>query len=293
MTLDAMAKGSNAAERTRVLGMVIPIGVKALFTDTYMPLLIQGVSAAANARDHSVMLWVAEPDYERRTISQVMQHGLIDGVILASTLSDDPLVRALIEGSLPFVLVGRHPTHAGVNYVDVDNVNSARQAVNHLLRLGRRRIATITGPQNMRVGADRAEGYATALRQRGLAVDPDLMVEGDFTEANAYAAMQRLLPFNPDAVFTASDVMAIGALRAIRDAGRRVPEDVALIGFDDMPFAAHTNPPLTTVRQPVQRTGEVAAETLIDLIEHPGAPPRRIVLPTELVIRVSCGSKLS
>jgi len=293
VALEAMAKLSNAAARTHVLGMVIPIGVKALFTDTYMPLLIQGVSAAANARAHSVMLWVAEPDYERRTISQVMQNGLVDGVILASTLSDDPLVRALIEGSLPFVLVGRHPTHAGVNYVDVDNINSARQAVNHLLRLGRRRIATITGPQNMRVGADRAEGYATALRQRGLAVDPDLMVEGDFTEANAYAAMQRLLPFNPDAVFTASDVMAIGALRAIRDAGRRVPEDIALIGFDDMPFAAHTQPPLTTVRQPVLRTGETAAEMLIELIEQPEAPPRRIVLPTELIIRVSCGSKMS
>jgi LacI family transcriptional regulator len=145
----------------------------------------------------------------------------------------------------------------------------------------------------MCAGADRAEGYVTALRQRGLVVDPDLMVDGNFTEADAYGAMQRLLPFNPDAVFAASDVMAIGALRALRDAGRRVPEDVALVGFDDMPLAAHSNPPLTTVRQPVQRTGEAAAETLIDLIEHPGAPPRRIVLPTELVIRVSCGSKMS
>ena len=105
--------------------------------------------------------------------------------------------------------------------------------------------------------------------------------------------MQRLLPLNPDAVFAASDVMAMGALRALRDAGRRVPEDIALVGFDDMPFAARTDPPLTTVRQPVQRTGEVAAETLMDLIEHPDAQPRRILLPTELVIRASCGSKLA
>ncbi|MEP7359002.1 MAG: LacI family DNA-binding transcriptional regulator [Anaerolineales bacterium] len=287
------AARSLAAGRSRVLGLVIPMGVAALFTDPYFPLLIQGVSAAANAHDHSVMLWVAEPEYERRTIGQVMQNGLIDGVILASMLSDDPLLRALIQGSLPFVLVGRHPTNTTINYIDVDNINSARQAVTHLLRLGRRRIATITGPQNMSVGADRAEGYLAALRQRGLTVDPSLIVEGDFTEAGAHAAMQRLLPLNPDAVFAASDVMAVGALRALREAGRRVPEDIALIGFDDMPFSARTDPPLTTVRQPVQRTGEVAAETLIDLIEHPDAQPRRILLPTELVIRASCGSKLA
>jgi LacI family transcriptional regulator len=287
------AARSLAAGRSRVLGLVIPMGVAALFTDPYFPLLIQGVSAAANAHDHSVMLWVAEPEYERRTIGQVMQNGLIDGVILASMLSDDPLLRALIQGSLPFILVGRHPTNTTINYIDVDNINSARQAVTHLLRLGRKRIATITGPQNMSVGADRAEGYLAALRQRGLTVDPSLIVEGDFTEAGAYAAMQRLLPLNPDAVFAASDVMAMGALRALREAGRRVPEDIALIGFDDMPFSARTDPPLTTVRQPVQRTGEVAAETLIDLIEHPDAQPRRILLPTELVIRASCGSKLA
>jgi LacI family transcriptional regulator, galactose operon repressor len=287
------AARSLAAGRSRVLGLVIPMGVAALFTDPYFPLLTQGVAAAANAHDHSVMLWVAEPEYERRTIGQVMQNGLIDGVILASMLSDDPLLRALIQGSLPFILVGRHPTNTTVNYIDVDNINSARQAVTHLLRLGRRRIATITGPQNMSVGADREAGYVTALRQRGLAIDPNLIVESDFTESGAHAAMQRLLPFNPDAVFAASDVMAIGALRALRDAGRRVPEDIALIGFDDMPFAARSDPPLTTVRQPVQRTGEVAAETLIDLIEHPEAQPRRILLPTELVIRASCGSKLA
>jgi LacI family transcriptional regulator len=286
------AARSLAAGRSRVLGLVIPMGVAALFTDPYFPLLTQGVAAAANAHDHSVMLWVAEPEYERRTIGQVMQNGLIDGVILASMLSDDPLLRALIQGSLPFILVGRHPTNTAVNYIDVDNITSARLAVTHLLRLGRRRIATITGPQNMSVGADREEGYVSALRQRGLAIDPNLIVESDFTEAGAYAAMQRLLPFDPDAVFAASDVMAMGALRALHDAGRRVPEDVALVGFDDMPFAARSDPPLTTVRQPVQRTGEVAAETLIDLIQHPEAQPRRVLLPTELVVRTSCGSKL-
>lgn len=283
------AARSLAAGRTRVLGLVIPMGVSALFTDPYFPLLIQGVSSACNAHDHSVMLWLAEPEYERRTIRQVLHSNLIDGVILASQLNDDPVGQALIDGDLPFVLVGRHPTNNNVNYADVDNMASAREAVTHLLRLGRRRVATITGPQNMIAGVDRRVGYEAALRQRGLSIEPELIADGEFTEAGGYAAMRRLMPHQPDAVFAASDMMALGAMRALREAGRRVPEDVAVVGFDDMPFAASTTPALTTVRQPVHRTGAVAAETLIDLIEHPGSQPRRIVLPTELVIRQSCG----
>lgn len=288
---NAAARGL-AAGRTRVLGLVIPMGVSALFTDPYFPILIQGVSSACNANDQSVMLWLAEPEYERRTIRQIMHSGLIDGAIVASMLMDDPVVQALAEGDLPFILVGRHPTNTRVSYVDTDNLDGARKMVAHLLRLGRSRVATITGPQNMIAGADRLAGYSAALHDRGLAVDLELIVEGDFTEAGGYSVMQRLLPRRPDAVFVASDIMAVGALRAIRDAGLRVPEEIALAGFDDMPFAERSEPPLTTVRQPIVRMGGTAVEMLIDLIEHPDSAPHRIILPTELVVRKSCGSDL-
>ena len=288
---NAAARGL-AAGRTRILGLLIPERVTSLFSDPYFPLLIQGISSACNARDHSVMLWLAEPEYERRTIHQILHGGMIDGVIVASMLLNDPVVLALVEGDRPFLLVGRHPTDPRVNYVDVDNRNSARDAVAHLLRLGYQRVATVTGPQNMIAGVDRREGYLAALKDRGLTPNPNLMAEGDFSEAGGYAAMQRLLAHQPDAVFAASDIMAVGALRALREAGLRVPDDVALVGYDDMPFAARADPPLTTVRQPIHRTGALAAETLIDLIENPGASPRRIVLPTELVIRESCGANL-
>jgi len=288
---NAAARGL-AAGRTRVLGLVIPAGVSALFTDPYFPLLIQGVSSACNAHDYSVMLWLAEREYERRTIRQIMHSGLIDGVIVSSMLVDDPVVEALGEGDLPFLLVGRHPTDSRISYVDVDNQNGAREAVMHLLRLGRRRVATITGPQTTIVGIDRLEGYVAALRARGMSLDTSLIVESDFSEDGGYVAMQQLLPRPLDAVFAASDSLAVGALRAIREAGHRVPEDIALVGFDDMPFSVRTDPPLTTVRQPIYRTGAVAAETLIDLTGHPGSPPRRISLSTELVIRTSCGSGL-
>ncbi len=287
------AARSLAAGHTRILGLVIPKGVLTLFIDPYFPLLIQGVSSTCNTRDHSVMLWLAEPEYERRTIRQILNNGLIDGVIIASMLIDDPLVQALLENEKPFVLVGRQPADERLSYVDVDNQNSAREAVFHLLRLGRRRIATIAGPQNMIGGSDRLQGYYEALRARGFLVDPDLVAEGDFSETSGYMAMQRLLAREPDAVFAASDSMAVGALRALREAGRRVPEEIAVIGFDDMPFAARTEPPLTTVRQPIYRTGVVAAESLIDLVRSPKAGPRRIILPTELVIRSSCGAGLA
>jgi LacI family transcriptional regulator len=285
------AARSLAAGRTRVLGLVIPMGVSALFTDPYFPILIQGISSTCNANDHSVMLWLAEPEYERRTIRQIMHSGLVDGVIVSSMLADDPLVQALSEGQLPFVLVGRHPTNSQISYVDVDNQNGAREAVAHLLRLGRHRVATITGPLNMIVGADRRDGYLAALRERGLIADPNLIVEGDFTEAGGYAAMRRLLPHKPEAVFAASDVMAQGALRAVREVGWRIPDDVALVGFDDMPFASRMEPALTTVRQPIHRLGSVAVETLISLIEEDNRQPRHVVLPTQLVMRQSCGAQ--
>ncbi len=278
---------SLAGGRTRVLGLVIPMGVARLFTDPYFPIFIQGVTSACNAHDHSMMLWLAEPEYERRMINQIVNAGLIDGVIISSSLIDDSLIDSLIGDNLPFVLIGRHPTNASINYVDVDNRESARQVVNHLLRKGRRRIATITGPQNMIAGLDRLEGYLIGLREWGLIPDPELIVDGSFSEEGSYLAVNRLLSRPIDAIFAASDTMAVGAIRAVREAGYRVPEDISVVGYDDIPLAAHTVPPLTTIRQPTQKMGALAVETLIDIIENPGLPPRRIILSTELVIRES------
>jgi LacI family transcriptional regulator len=290
-TPNATARGL-AAGRTHVLGLVIPMGVSALFTDPYFPILIQGVSSACNAREYSVMLWLAEPEYERRMIRQIMYSGLVDGVIVSSMLLNDSLVQALSDGDLPFMLVGRHPTDTHASYVDADNIGGAREAVTHLLRLRRTQVATITGPQNMTAGVDRLTGYLAALRDRGLVSDPSLIAEGDFTEAGGYRGMQQLLACRPDAIFAASDIMAIGAMRALREASLRVPEDVAVVGFDDLPQSIHSDPPLTTVRQPIYRLGSTTVDTLLDLIEYPDSSPRRIVLPTELVVRASCGSAL-
>jgi LacI family transcriptional regulator len=284
-----LAARSLAAGRTDVLGLVIPAGVSALFTDPYFPLLIQGVSAACNANDYSVMLWLAEPEYERRMIRQILHSGLLDGVIVSSMLMDDPIVQSLHESKKPFILVGRHPT-LDVNYLDADNVNGGREATLHLLRLGRKKVATITGPKNVIAGNDRYQGYLDALQVRFMPFRPELVAESDFSESGGYSAMLRLLACKPDAVFAASDVMAAGAMRALREAGLRVPEDVAVVGYDDLPTASKMDIPLTTIRQPTHRMGAVAVETLIDIIHHPGLQTRHVVFPVELVIRKSCGA---
>ena len=283
-----LAARGLAVGHTGVLGLIIPTGVSSIFSDPYFPLLIQGVSAACNALDYSVMLWLAEPDFERKTISQIMYNGLVDGVIVSSMLVDDPLIEKLSESKRPFITIGRNPTNEQVNYVDVDNRTGVYQAVSHILRTGHRRVAVINGPQNTIGGQDRYQGYLDAMHERGIPVLAELVVEGEFSDTTGYLAMKQLLPKRPDAVFVASDAMAIAAMRAIGEAGLRVPEDIAVVGFDDIPPAATCKPPLTTVRQPIQRTGCVAAEMLIDLIAHPDPQPRRIVLPTELVIRSSC-----
>jgi LacI family transcriptional regulator len=286
---NAAARGL-ARGRTQVIGLVIPTRVSSLFTDPYFSTFIQGISSTCNVHGHAVMLWLAEPEYERRQIHQIVHGGVIDGVIVASALTDDPLVSELSQSQRPFVVVGRRPNDWQTTSVDADNSGGARAAVRHLLRLGYQRIATITGPQNLIAGVDRLTGYLTALRDHGLPIHQDLIVDGGFSESGGYLAMQQLLPRRPDALFVASDTMAIGALRAIHDAGLRVPDDLALVGFDDTPLAARADPPLTVIRQPARQLGQIAVEILLESIDDPEAAPQCIVLPTELVVRASCGA---
>lgn len=278
-----------ASGHSRVIGLVIPVEVSELFTDPYFPVLIQGVSAACNALDHLLMLWLADRQYEGQMIRQILSGGLIEGVVLAAERIREPLIDALHGGDLPYVVIGQHPRLTQATSIDVENVIGAQKAVEHLLALGRRRIGAIAGPSDAVAGIDRLTGYQYALVANGISLQNELIVEGDFSEASGYAAMQTLLRRQVDAVFAASDMMAMGAMRAIHEAGLRIPQDVAVVGFDDMPLAAQLQPPLTTVRQPIRQTGYVAAEILISQIQEPASPPQQVILPTELVIRGSCG----
>ncbi|MDX9865254.1 MAG: LacI family DNA-binding transcriptional regulator [Anaerolineaceae bacterium] len=284
-----LAARGLAVGRVSVVGLVIPIGVGTIFTDPFFPLLIQGVSNGCTAQDYSVMLWLAEPDYERRMITKMMYNGLVDGVIVASTLIDDPIVEALSTGKLPFLLIGRHPTNEKISYVDIDNRKSAFEAVEYLLKMGRQRVATISGPRNMVAGQNRLQGYKDALARQEILLDEALMAEGDFTGEGGYRAMQSLLAARPDAVFVASDTMAWGAMQAIQEAKLRIPEDIAVIGFDDIAPGSRGAQALSTVHQPIQEMGVKAAEAIIEMILNPEVEPKKIVLETGLVLRETTG----
>lgn len=283
---------SLAGGQTGVLGLVIPAAISTIFTDPYFPQFIRGVSAGCNEQNYSMMLWLAEPQHERRTMREILHNGLLDGVIVSSIIMNDPIFESLHGSNMPFILIGRHPTYEDVSYLDVDNVESAACAIRHLVGLGRKRIATITGPLNMIGGYDRYHGYLRGLEDACLQLVPELVVEGDFTETGGYNAMRQLLNAHPDAVFAASDTMAIGALRALREANLCVPGDVSVIGYDDMPLANMTEPPLTTIRQSIEKMGCIAVKTLMDIIRQPEKAPRHILVDTELVIRESCGAVL-
>jgi LacI family transcriptional regulator len=285
---------SLVTNRTQIVGIVIPESVTTLFTDPFFPLLLRGATEACNAHEYQLMLslFTVPADQEEEMYQRVLRSRYLDGVIVASSSLSDPLISNLLRDRAPFVSVGRYPGES-VHYVDGDNVGGARMAVEHLIRLGHRSVATITGRLDMTAGQDRLEGYRQALQAHGIPVRETLIVEGDFTENSGALGMQQLLSASPSAVFAASDMTAIGALKVLRQAGRQVPQDIALIGFDDIPTATVVEPTLTTVRQPIERMGSMAVELLLSVLENSieeGAPAQRIILPTELIIRDSCGS---
>jgi LacI family transcriptional regulator len=287
------AARSLVTRRSQIIGVVIPEAVTTLFTDPFFPLLLAGVTETCNAHRYHLMLSLFDrPAGQEEMYRHVLGSGYLDGVIVASFRVGEPLIPELLERQVPFVIVGRHPDRR-VNYVDADNIGGARMAVEHLIRLGHRRIGIITGPVDMPGSQDRLQGYQQALDAHRIPVEQALIAEGDFTESSGATCAQRLFPALPTAMFVANDTMAAGALRALRRAGRRVPQDMALIGYDDVPIAAAVEPALTTVRQPITRLGSMAAEVLLGMLNSPNGtdgPPHKVILPTELVVRYSCGA---
>ncbi|GAA0819206.1 GH1 family beta-glucosidase [Streptosporangium amethystogenes subsp. fukuiense] len=231
-----------------------------------------------------VTLMLADSAEGRLRVERYAASGHLDGVVLNSTLSSDPLPAALARTGIPVVSLGRPAVSVPSSYADIDNAGGAASAVRHLLARGRRRIAAIAGPPDTIAAQDRLRGYREALRDTG---HRSIIAVGDLTLASGADAMRQLLRDDPalDAVFVAGDLMAIGALRVLSESGRRVPDDVAIAGFDDIEAASHTVPALTTVRAPRADQARAAVRLLLRQID--GGPASSTILPTELVIRES------
>ncbi|MBZ0286121.1 MAG: LacI family transcriptional regulator [Anaerolineae bacterium] len=284
---------SLASDRSGIIGLVIPNSPRMVFTDPYFASLITGITQATNRSGLTLSLFLFHSkEEETRTIQSILTTGLLDGVIITADRKEDSFLPRFAERGLPFVLIGRPERHMQINYVDSDNVAGGYMAAEHLLKLGRRRVATIGSDQNT-AGDDRYTGYRNALETYQFTVDPDLVAFGDFSMESGYSAMKTLLPQHPDGVFVASDTMALGALRAIREAGLRVPDDISVVGFDDLPHALQADPPLTTIQHPIEQSGRLAVELLSTLLNEKDAPSRRTILPGKLIIRASCGAESS
>jgi DNA-binding LacI/PurR family transcriptional regulator len=287
------AARSLVTRRSGSLAVVIAEPTPRLFTDPFFPRLLRGVSAALSARDlQLVLLMPASADEARRT-GDYLAAGHVDGALMVSLHGADPLPARLAAAGVPMVSAGRPPRGTTASYVDVDNRGGARNAVEHLIGGGRRVVATIAGPGDMTPGIDRLAGYRDALAGADRAHEADLEAIGDFTQESGALAMERLLAARPDidAVFAASDLMAAGAISILAAAGRRVPEDVAVVGFDDSPVATSVRPSLTSVRQPIEEMGHELARLLIDAVSDRESVLRRVILDTELIRRASSAGR--
>ncbi|MEV4561070.1 LacI family DNA-binding transcriptional regulator [Kitasatospora sp. NPDC049285] len=271
-----------AARDTGAIAVVVFADLLPYHADPFPVRLLAGAQRALPERELVVL--TAVPGPARPSLVRYLCGGHVDGVLLVGRWSDPALPGLLRAAGVPVVALGRPPQPQSVAHVDADNLRGAQAAVRLLHQAGRRVVTTIAGPPDTAAGADRLAGYRRSLLEHG---DPTrcTVAYGDFGTRSGEHAMLRLLDQRPDldAVFAASDAMAMGALRALHRLGRKVPDDVAVIGFDDAPAAARSRPGLTTVRQPVEDLGARAVELL-----HDPCPTRSVVLPTHLVVRQSC-----
>lgn len=283
------AARSLVTSRTDCVALVIPESESRLAAEPYFSAVIRGVSTELAETEMQLLLILVRDRRELDRLTRFAAARRVDGVLLVSIHDDDPLPGLLEEMRMPTVLAGRRSPAESLSHVHSDNVGGAATAVRHLIDRGRTTIATITGPLDMDVGNSRLRGWREALAERGGAPDERLVAVSDFTEEGGRTAMGDLLDRAPgiDAVFAASDVMAAGALTELRERGRRVPDDVAVIGFDDSVIAGHTTPALTSVRQPIEAIGRSITRLLLEEIAEPATVHQQLVLPTTLVVRDS------
>lgn len=271
--------------RSGVIGTVMHIDPHLLFQDEYFGQLLQGISDFLAERSVGLMLWLGNRTKEE-VLDHVLDMSFLDGVIVSAHTVEDPIVDGLLSSSLPTVLIGHRRADKKASYVDIDNEQAADDITTHLISLGRTRVGHITGTRGTVAGEDRVAGYQRAMRRAGFSTS-GLVVDGAFNRASGVAGAAELLDRGVDAIFCGNDATAAGTLETIRARRLRVPDDVALAGFDDLDFASHLDPPLTTVRQGVRQQGREAARALLQLVDDPARSPRRVLLPTELVIRHS------
>jgi len=277
---------SLASGKSNVVGLLVP-----KIDNSYVTEIAAGIDDELASVNLNMILYTThrhtgkENDYVRSIAG-----GMTDGLLLLVPLASNVYLQTLHERQFPHVLIDQHDPSGISSEIMAENLDGAFKATEYLIHLGHRRIAFIAGLTQLYSTHERHAGYKAALEQYGIPYMSELILQGDFYELEAYRVTKELLemPDRPTAIFASNDLAAIGAMNALRDLKISVPEDMSLIGFDDISQAAFTNPRLTTIRQPLDQMGRKSVELLVEQIQNPERPTRRIRLATELIIRDSC-----
>lgn len=286
---DARAQ-SLRSQRTRLLGLVVHRAPEALAGDPFFSALIASIIEQAGRHDYHLCVDTARTARSQRAIyEELLRTRRVDGLILVESETHDKRIERLSREGFPFVLIGRYEPTDAVCSVDNDNIGAAFMATDYLIRTGRRRIAYIGGPAGLTVTRDRLQGYKNALESHGVGYDPCLVAFSEFNERSAASAMAELLSLTPppDAVVGLDDLIALSAMREAKRHGRRVPEDIAFIGFNDSPLCHYVEPSLTSIAVDIPALARRATEMLITLIEGHEPQPKRQIVPARLVKRES------
>jgi LacI family transcriptional regulator len=274
--------------KSRTLGLVLCQSAQQVSADALLPRVLLGFEQAAIQQGYQVLLKPVEPN-DSLGYTKLVNENLVDGILLSGPRHDDQEIVRLHDDGFPVMLMGQLPG-SHIPFVDIDASAGAETATTHLIERGHQRIAIITNaPLSFTSAHQRLEGFARAITGVGFGVDPALIQEGNYTPASGFEAMTRLLSVSPrpTAVFVASDVVAMGVIRAIRCADLRIPQDIALVGFDDIPLAEYFDPPLTTVHLPAFGLGLAAGERLIRLIQNEGLDTEAVFMQSNLIVRES------
>lgn len=280
---------SLAGGRSQIIGILVP-GLD----NSYVGEIVRGVDEELGREHYDLMLYTTHRGHGNEVAYvHAVANGLADGLLLVVPLVPSAYLSALPYEDFPHVLIDQSDPGGTSSIVESTNWQGAYDATKYLIQLGHQRIGFIAGEMQLSSAVERLRGYKDALKDHNIAVDPALIHEGNFVIGGGYERAAKLLdlPNRPTAIFASNDLSAFGAMHAVRDRGLRIPDDISLIGFDDIPQTLMTYPKLTTVRQPLAQMGRVAARMLLEQINSPGTAPRRVTLPTELVIRDSCKAR--
>lgn len=292
--MDAMAKlgyqanlqaRSLAGGRTNVIGLLVHD-----IASPYTGELIRGIDDVLAQNQYELMIYTTHRHKNKEhAFVSTMTRGLTEGLLIVLPVQAEKYTDSLREHDFPYVLIDQNSANHQDPSVTSANQEGAREAVEHLIKLGHRRIGIITGWMDVAGARDRLQGYKLALLNHNIRFDPDLVIKGDFTQPLGFSGAQTLLNLSspPTAIFPSNDDAAVGAIEAIKLAGLQVPEDISVIGFDDVPMAANLTPKLTTVHQPIAEVGKIATQMLLNSLDDPDVTIRNIVLPTTLIIRES------